>query len=311
MAPRARFYDRPYLLLVLTCLLWACNAVASRLAVGHISPGVITCGRWAVVLALVALIWRREVERGWALVRPQQWAVLLMGASLTGFNGLYYVAAHDTTAVNISIIQGAVPVFVALGALVLHRTPLRMGQAAGLATALAGVLLVATRGDLSVLASMTFNQGDVLILMAAGLYAGFTLALRGRPGASSIAFFAGLAMGAFVSALPMVGWEAAAGDLHWPTARGWTILVFAAVFPSLMAQMFFMRAVLLIGPGRAGPFINLSPVFGAMAAVLLIREPFAAYHAVALGLVLAGIFLAERSALRGASVGPASAPGPS
>lgn len=312
MRLRFRLYDQPYPLLVLTTLFWAGNAVASRLAVGHVSPGVVTCGRWAVVLGLVALVWRREVAHGLGLVRPQWIALLLMGASLTGFNGLHYVAAHSTTAVNISIIQGSVPVFVLLGALILHRTPVRRGQAAGLATALAGVALVATRGDLSVLTGLMLNRGDLLVLAACMLYAGFTLALRGRPGGSSIAFFAGLAAGALISALPMVGWEALAGALQWPDAQGWAILAYVAVFPSFLAQMFFMRAVQLIGPGRVGPFINLSPVFGALAAVLVIREPFAAYHAAALALVLAGIFLAERSARKSAAnAGPEAAPGPS
>lgn len=310
MRPRFRLYDQPYLLLVLTTMFWACNAVASRLAVGHISPGVITCGRWALVLGLVSLAWR-EVARGWSLVRPQWPALMLMGVSLTGFNGLYYAAAHYTSAVNISIIQGAVPVFVVLGALVLHRTPVRLGQAVGLATALVGVLLVATRGDLAVLAGMMLNLGDGLMLIASTLYAGFALALRGRPGGASIAVYAAISLGAFVSSLPMLGWEAVTGALQWPTARGLAILAFVAVFPSFLGQMFFMRAVQLIGPGRSGPFINLSPVFGALAAVLIIHEPFAAYHAAALALVLAGIFLAERSARRAASAGPASAPDPS
>jgi drug/metabolite transporter (DMT)-like permease len=50
----------------------------------------------------------------------------------------------------------------------------------------------------------------------------------------------------------------------------------------------------LIGPARAGLFVNLVPVFGALLAVLLLGEPFAPYHALGLALVLGGIWLAER-----------------
>jgi drug/metabolite transporter (DMT)-like permease len=67
-----------------------------------------------------------------------------------------------------------------------------------------------------------------------------------------------------------------------------------ALFPSLLSQIFFMRGVELIGPGRAGLFVNLVPVFGAILAVALLAEPFRLYHAAGLALVLGGIWLAEQ-----------------
>ena len=50
---------------------------------------------------------------------------------------------------------------------------------------------------------------------------------------------------------------------------------------------------LLIGPGRAGLFANLAPVFGALLAVAIIGEPFRFFHFVALVLVVGGILIAE------------------
>src|SRR3954463_11050195 len=76
--------------------------------------------------------------------------------------------------------------------------------------------------------------------------------------------------------------------------QGVLILLYVALVPSLLSQMFYMRGVELIGPGRAGLFVNLVPIFGALLAVLLLGEPFRAYHALALALVLGGIWLAER-----------------
>ena len=69
-----------------------------------------------------------------------------------------------------------------------------------------------------------------------------------------------------------------------------------ALGPAFAAQIFFMRGVELIGPGRAGVFVNLVPVFGAIMAVALLGEPFAAYHVVALILVVGGIAIAQRGA---------------
>ncbi|MEC7573062.1 MAG: EamA family transporter, partial [Pseudomonadota bacterium] len=64
--------------------------------------------------------------------------------------------------------------------------------------------------------------------------------------------------------------------------------------PSFLSQIFFMRGVELVGPGRAGVFVNLVPVFASGLSVLILGEHFAVYHGLALGLVLGGIALSER-----------------
>ena len=84
------------------------------------------------------------------------------------------------------------------------------------------------------------------------------------------------------------------GTAQWPTPKGWIVLLYVALLPSLLSQIFFIRGVELIGPARAGLFVNLVPVFGALLAVVLLGEPFAFYHALGLALVLGGIWLAER-----------------
>ncbi|HEY9218158.1 MAG TPA: DMT family transporter [Phenylobacterium sp.] len=300
--PAARsLYDRPYVLLVLTTLAWGGNAVAGRLAVGEISPMLLTAGRWLLVLLLMAVAFRRPVREGFPILMAQWKSALWMGAlGFTAFNALFYLSAHHTTAVNIAILQGSIPVLVMLGGLVLHRTPVRPGQALGMATTLAGVAVIASNGRLETLVHLRFNIGDLFMLVACALYAAYTLGLRGRSGTSGLAFFAGLAAAAFVTTLPLVAAEVAMGLAQWPTARGWAILAYVALAPSFVAQLFYMRGVELIGPGRAGLFINLVPVFGALLAVLILGEPFGVHNALALILVLAGIGLAETSARRGA-----------
>ena len=60
-----------------------------------------------------------------------------------------------------------------------------------------------------------------------------------------------------------------------------------------MAQIFFIKGVALIGPNRAGVFVNVVPVFAAIMAVMFLQENFEQYHAVSLALVLGGISLSE------------------
>ena len=118
-------------------------------------------------------------------------------------------------------------------------------------------------------------------------------ALQRRPPVLALSLFMALAGAALVASLPLVALEAAAGLLQWPTATGWLIVVLAVVFPSFLAQLFFIRGVELIGPGRAGVFINLVPVFASILAVAILGKSFAVFQAIALGLVLGGIWLSE------------------
>jgi drug/metabolite transporter (DMT)-like permease len=293
--PIAWLFGQAYLLLAFTTLFWGGNAVASRLAVGEISPMALTCLRWTIVIVISVAITRRELVAEWPILRSSWRMILAMGAfGFTGFNALFYLGAHYTTAVNLTIIQGAIPVLVLCGALLVFGTRITILQVLGMIVTLSGVALVATRGDITTLLGLAFNPGDLLMLLACVLYAGYTLALRNRPKISGLVFFAALACVAFVTSLPLMLYEIWAGTILWPTMTGLMILLYVALFPSLIAQLFFMRGVELIGPGRAGLFVNLVPIFGAILAVSILAEPFRLYHGAALLLVLGGIWLAER-----------------
>ena len=111
------FYGWAGLLLTLTCVFWAGNAIAGRLAVGQITPLALTSLRWVLVILVLWPIYGRQVRQHWPQIRSQLFNVVLMASlGFTGFNVLYYIAAHHTTALNIGILQGSIPVFVLAGA---------------------------------------------------------------------------------------------------------------------------------------------------------------------------------------------------
>ncbi|MCJ2113349.1 DMT family transporter [Methylobacterium sp. E-025] len=279
----------------MTALLWAGNAVAGKWAPGHVSPQAITSLRWAVVCVVLWLFARRRIVADWPGMRGHWRLVLLMGGlGYTAFNSLFYAAGAYTSAINLALFQGSIPVLVILLNYGLYRTRVTSGQAIGVLVTLLGAAVAATHGDWHVLATLGFNRGDVLIFIACLFYAGYTIALPHRPAISGLSFFAAMALMAFVTSLPLLAIEAASGRVIWPGIEGWAIVVFVALGPSLAAQLFFMRGVELIGPNRAGLFVNLVPIFGAGLAVLVVGEPFGTNEAVALALVLGGIFCAER-----------------
>ena len=288
-------WSSPTLLLVLTTLIWAGHSIVGRLAVGQIGPMTLTCLRWGVALIPILLTARPALRRDWPLLRSRWPYLAAMGAlGYTAFNALFYLAAHRTSALNLSIIQGAVPALVLIGARLFLGTRVTALQALGAVTTMAGVAAIAAQGDFSRLAALAFNGGDVMIFIAAVLYAGYTIGLRERPRVSGLSLLAGMALAAFITSAPLMIWEIAAGGFIWPTAGGYATLVYVALGPAFISQIFFMRGVDLIGPGRAGVFVNLVPAFGAIMAVLILGEQFAAYHVVALLLVIGGIAIAQR-----------------
>lgn len=291
-----RIYHRPYLLLSLSSLFWAGNVIASRLARGEVSPMALTTYRWLGVLLLLVVFAARQTILDWPVLRTRLVYIGVMGAlGFTFFNAFYYVAAHFTTAVNIGIIQGALPGLVFVFAFFIRGLKAGWGQISGMATTLLGVAVIATKGDLAAVRQLDFNAGDLMMLGACVVYALYTVFLPDRPKIGGLSFFAGLSLSAFFTSLPFLAIEAGMGEYLAPTPFGWAIVAYCAIFPSVIAQVFFMRGVELVGPGRAGVFINLIPVFASILAVLLLGEAFHVYQTVALALVLGGIFWAERS----------------
>ena len=289
------FYGNAYIMLTLTTMMWGGNAVAGRLAIGEVSPMSLVLLRWAGVVVLMGMVSRKKVIDEWPVLRQRLWFLFALGAvGFTIFNGLFYVAAHATVAINMGILQGSIPVFVLTGALIVYGSRVSLLQGAGVLLTIVGITLIASHGEVERLTALEFNRGDLLMLMACALYAGYTVALRKRPDVSDIAMFTIMATAAFVTALPLAVIEAYAGHFQWPTLKGWGIVLFVTLFPSFLAQIFFLRGVELIGPGRAGVFVNLVPVFASGFAVVILGEVFAWYHAAALVLVLGGIALANR-----------------
>lgn len=283
-----------WLVLAATTLVWGGNVVAGRAAVGEMSPLVLVSLRWAFAFAMIAIFARQEVRRDFPLIGAAWPRLAAMGAlGFTTYNALFYIAARHTSGVSLAILQGSTPIFVMIFAALFLAARFRPTQWAGLLVATLGVAMVATRGDLAQLGALEFNRGDVYTMIACALFAIYSLGLRHRPAISPLSLFAAMSLSAFALSLPLAAWEIWSGNAFWPSAKGWAILAYVAIGPSFLAQLLWMRGIALIGPARAGLFYNLTPIFGALLSVLILREALGWHQAAALALVLAGIFLSE------------------
>lgn len=295
---------RPYLILVLTPLFWGGNAVAGKLALGQVDPYTLSLARWLGALLIILPFATGALRKDRPAIRANWPMLLLYGAlGFTTFNVLLYVALHYTSAVNASIEQALIPAIVMLANFAIFRVRSHGLQIVGVILTFVGVAITAVHGDFGRLATMTINIGDGLVVLASLAYSAYSLLLRYRPAMNWMSFLSVTFVGAILAALvaqaiaggsPMAFVEGFAAT----TGMGWLIIVYTALFPSILAQLFYARGVELIGPNRASLFINLIPVFGTVLSLIVIGEPFEGYHAVTAVLVVAGIVLAEYAVRR-------------
>jgi len=287
-----------YVLLICTSLFWAGNWVVARGLQGHMSPVAMAFWRWFGALVLLAPFVARPIVAEWPLLR-RSWRFLTLLAVLgvASFNTLSYTGLKYTTATNGVLLNSVIPVLIITIAVVFLRERLTAGQAIGVLVSFAGVLTIVAQGDLEALLRLRLNPGDLWVLAAMLCWAVYTICLRWRPPELSSRAFTGavIALG-LTLLLPVFLWDYGAGSrTHWNAATLSAVAYFA-IFPSVLAYFFWNAAVARVGGERAGTFIHLMPVFGAVLASVFLGEALLWYHFVGALLIFSGIFAASRLA---------------
>jgi len=287
-------YASAPLMLILATLGWGSNTIAGRLAVGEVGPMTLIFFRWGLVVLLITAISGRAMIEEWSNIKKKvKWIFLMGGCGLSLFNALFYMAAHSTSAINLGIIQSVMPAMILVGAFFLFGSRINKIQMVGVALTFVGCIGVITKGSIDYLLLLTFSSGDLLMLAACLFYAGYSLGLKNRPHVSGIVMMGYFSIAAFIMTIPLVILELLIVGLRAPTQHGWGIIIYIAIMPSFLSQIFFMRGVDLVGPSSAGLYTNLVPIFSAFLAAINLNESFSMYHLCAMSIVFAGIAIFE------------------
>lgn len=283
-----------WLLAALPPLFWAGNFVLARALHMEITPIALSFWRWAIALLILLPFVYSGLWRQRRLLR-RHWPVLTLFAVLgiTNYNTFAYLGLQHTTATNGVLLSSVTPVVIVALSFLLFRVPLRGVQVLGILLSLAGVVLIATEGRPVMLARLELNRGDLWILAASLDWALYSVFLRWRPaGLEAKTFLAAIIA---IGLLPLVGlyaWDLAAGHRFALNATNLAAIGYVALFPSVLAYVFWNRAVAEMGPNRTGQYLHLMPAFGAALAILLLGERLQAFHLVGAVMIAAGIVLA-------------------
>jgi drug/metabolite transporter (DMT)-like permease len=281
--------------MALSPLLFSLNLIFGRLTGAEVAPFTLAFIRWATVAAILAPFVLGAGRPSARIIRARLPIILVLGfLGMWACGGPVYLAMQLTSATNGALIFAVTPVVIILIEAVFRGRIIGWREGLGSALALTGAVVIVLRGDLAALIDMTFNAGDLILvgtMLAWALYSIIcrTPLLAGLPNigllfgaaASGAVLLAPFALAEFLSGAPMP-----------VTASAFAGIAGIILFPSLLAYSAHQFGMRVLGPSFASIFMYLLPPYGVGLALLILGEPFGAYQAVGIALVMAGVILA-------------------
>jgi drug/metabolite transporter (DMT)-like permease len=290
--------NSPYILVILAACIWGGNFVAGKVLVMHMPPLTLAALRWLIAFVCMVPLFGREAWRRRAdYMRQWKLVVFLALTGVAGFNSLTYIAVQYTGSINASLMNSATPVFVILLSRFLLKERIAWTAFPGIVISIAGVCWIIGRGSPQTLLMLSFNKGDLWMVVAIlcwSLYSVGTKKAAGRLPASPL-----LLVQTIVALLVLVPLSAAE-ELMDPVPIEWSTglvigLLYIGWLASIVAFLSWNQAISLIGPQRCAGFLNFIPLFSAVFATVFTGEAPRLYHLLGAVFIIAGVYASNRA----------------
>ncbi|MFK4051264.1 DMT family transporter [Acinetobacter venetianus] len=296
MVQLSKYQKWAFVLPLIAVLIWSLNIAVTRYVADYISPVSISFYRWFVAFLILTPFMLPNVWKQRAVIGKDLGKLAVLSAfGMVLYQGLSYTAAHYTTATNMGIVNAFVPVFtIFISYLILKDVPNRFAIFGSLLS-FAGLIYVMSQGHISSLFEQGGHWGDAVMVVAVGFYAFYGVFLKKwqlkLPLLTSLYVQIGFAL---LYHVPFLLWFGLDGI----NADNAVSVLYAGVFPSLIAPLLWMVAVQAIGPNRTSIFMNLMPVFTAIIASLWLSEHWTIYHTIGGMMILVGIIMAQKKTMK-------------
>lgn len=282
-----------YLFALTATMLWSGNTVAARFLADSVPPVGVAFWRWSVALAVCAPFtypaFRNDLP---AVKKHWRYLTLLAFLGVAVFNTLLYTAAHTTTAFNISVISTATPIIILIFSFFFTGERLTAAGFFGFVLAIAGIVSLVTDGSPVKLLHMQVAVGDYIMLLAAGVFAAYTVLVRKKPAEVSVntvvfyTFAAGLAMLLPLYIVQEVFYKGVTFGM--PQIMGF---LYIGIFASFISFMVWNRAVLMIGAARTGAVYYSVPIFTGVLGYMILGEAVGPTDVISMFMVGFGVYL--------------------
>ncbi|MFB4358388.1 DMT family transporter [Pantoea sp. BS_4] len=273
-------------------LIWSVNAIVNKLSAGAIEPAAISFYRWLLALLVLTPFVLPGVLRQWQTIRPHLGRLMILGLlGMALYQSLAYYAAHSVSALFMGIIAALIPLLTVLLSVLILRIAPTVGILAGSLISFCGLIWLVSEGNPDQLLHHGIGTGEALMLAASACYALYGVMTKrwSIPLPVWQSLYVQIAAGVMLL-LP--------GFLMTPdvslTPRNLPLVAFASLFASILAPWLWIHGVQKLGASITSIFMNLTPLFTALIAVLFLHEHLHSYHWIGGGLTLAGVLLAQR-----------------
>ncbi len=290
--------NSPYVLLVMAACIWGGNFVAGKALVTHIPPLTLATVRWCIAfLCLLPFLgkeaWslRAEFRRHWKMI------VFLSATGVAGFNTLTYVAVQFTSSINASLMNSATPIMVVMLTWLMIKEKIAWSAFPGVLISMAGVCWIIGRGSLEALTALSFNKGDLYMLLAIFMWSLYSVGMKRAAGLfPATPFLLVQVAAALLLLIPLSAVELVmlSPEIDW-SPSSIVGLLYIGLFASIVAFLSWNRAIELAGPQRCAGFLNLIPLFSAIFATAFTGESIHLYHLLGTVLIVTGVYLTNRA----------------
>jgi drug/metabolite transporter (DMT)-like permease len=282
-----------YFLLLGANILYATTYVVSRIVLDDVPSATLALLRLVLGAAvLVPIAWRaaRDVPDA-----PGDRArIFWMGA--LGFAGAFVLGnwgVARSTATNAALLIIVEPVALMLLGPLLFGERLRRREKVGAALALAGSVVVVVNGIPGVSVALAPHwRGDLLLVASGVAYASYSI--FGRPvldrHPATVVTARSIMWGALVMA-PFAAGEWIAGVRPTVTVTAVVGTLYLAVIITAFGYLVWNYALARVGAARAGIFVNVQPVVGAMLGVVFLGEALTPFTVAGGALIVAGLWM--------------------
>ena len=283
-----------YLFALGATAIWSGNFIIARDLNESIPPISLAFYRWTVAVTVLFPFAIKKLITEWKILKKNSLYLSIVSfLGVTIFNTLIYIAGHTTTAINLSLISIIFPVFIVILSRVFYKEAITIYKTIGILLVLFGVVLLITKGELSKLLNLSFAIGDIWMLLAAIIFALYSILLRKKPTELSVS---GFQLSTFILGLaflfPFFIWETLnSPPIQYESKTIFSIL-YVGIFASLTAYILWNKAIVNIGATNAGMIYYTLPIFSGFLAYLFLDETIGINHLYSLLLILSGILIA-------------------
>ncbi len=287
-----------YVLLVLTTLFWSGNFIVGKSAsMYEIPPFSLNFYRWFFAgLILFPFTFNEILSKKNYILENIGFFIILGITSITIFNSIVYYSLYYTQVISGVLMISTIPVWIIFISTILKIEKSNSFQIFGVILSLTGVIFIITKADLRLIKNLEFNKGDLTMVIAMFAWALYSALLKKKKyEISQIALLQVVIISGLVFLVPIYFIEMSLGNLITLDKPFYLTLAYVVIFPGLASFFFWIKGISIIGANRAGVFLHLMPIFGAIMAIIIFDEKFMFYHFLGALFIIAGITLSNKN----------------